>query len=312
MEGLTERVRQAALSSGADLVGFAPISRFDNAPPELHPRTIFPQTRTAVVVATRKLRGTLKTVEEGTYWQAYNADSYAYPSWILSIWILRNIINLLEDEGYTGVPIHNPFMERVGRKLRPEHISGPDGHVSLRAVAVAAGLGEFGHSKVVLTPQFGPRQRFFAVFTDAELEPTPLFTDKICDGCLLCLKECEACAIGKEREVKVTIEGVEYSHAPLKEAACSWVHNGRDPRFSPFFDGTEKDGEDPAYNKFLMHSFRVIGICVGRGCLRACVDHLEKTGRIKADYKTPMIERERWKLNSPPPPKASAGESAKS
>ena len=300
MDRLTERVRQAALAAGADLVGFAPISRFDDAPSELHPYTIFPQTRTVIAIATRKLRGTLKTVEEGTYWQAYNADSYAYPSWILSIWILRNIILLLEDEGCTGVPIHNPFMERVGRKLRPEHISGPDGQVSLRVIGVAAGLGEFGHSKVVLTPQFGPRQRIFAVLTDAELEPTPLFTGKICDDCLLCVKECEACAIGRSREVKLTIEGQEYSHAPFNEVACSPVHSGRDPRFSPFFDGTEEEGEYPAYNKFLMHNFRVMGICVGRGCLRACVDHLEKTGRIKSGYKTPMIERERWKLDSPP------------
>jgi len=30
---------------------------------------------------------------------------------------------------------------------------------------------------------------------------------------------------------------------------------------------------------------------------RACLDHLEKTGRIQAAFKTPLIERERWKLD---------------
>lgn len=310
MDNLTERVRQAALQAGADLVGFAPISRFENAPPDQHPQGIFPQTKTVVVVATRKLRGTLKTVEEGTYWQGYNADSYAYPSWDLSVLILRSIIRLLEDEGYTSVPIHNPFMANVGRKTRPEHLTGPDANMSLRTVGVAAGLGEFGHSKLVLTPEFGPRQRFFAALTDAELEPTPLFTGKICDGCMACVRECEACAIGKERTEKVVIEGQEYSHAPLDLEACSKVHNGRDPRFSPFFTGKEKAGEDPDYNKFVMHSFKVMGICVGRGCMRACLDHLEKTGRIKSGYKTPIIDKPRWKFNEAPDKQTEATEVA--
>ena len=67
MSNLTERVGRAALEAGADLVGFAPISRFEDAPPLLHPYTIFPQTRTVIAVAVRQLRGALKAVEEGTY-----------------------------------------------------------------------------------------------------------------------------------------------------------------------------------------------------------------------------------------------------
>ena len=296
MDQLTERVRRAALSSGADLVGFAPISRFDNAPPKLNPKNILPQTKTVLAIAIRKLRGTLKTVEEGTYWQAYNADSYGFPSNVLSLLVMRNMIRELEDAGFTGVPIHNPFMTNAGKKVREEHLHGPDALISLRIVGVAAGLGEFGHSKVVLTPQFGPRQRFFAVLTDAELEPTPLLRDRICDDCLACVRECQAAAIGETREIKLVIEDREFSHAPLDEPTCSRVHNGRVPRFSPFFTGEEAPGEDPEYNEFLYHKFQVLGICVGRGCLRACVDHLEKTGRIKSGYRTPMIERERWKL----------------
>ncbi len=72
MERLTEAVGGVALGAGADLVGFAPISRFDNAPPRLHPRTIFPSVRTVVAIAVRQPRGALKAVEEGTYRQAYD------------------------------------------------------------------------------------------------------------------------------------------------------------------------------------------------------------------------------------------------
>ncbi len=304
MPTLTERVAEVAKTNGADLVGFAGVSRFARASAELHPFGIFPQTKTVIAIALRQPRGTLKAVEEGCYWQSYNCDSYWYLNEVLAPTILRSIVMFLESEGYTSVPIHNPFRAHVGRKTRDEFPDGPDGMVSLRVIAVAAGLGELGLSKIFLSPQFGPRQRIFAVFTDAELEPTPLCTEKICDDCQACVKECEAAAIGTTREVKFTIEGMEYSHAPLDTSKCLQVHRGEDKRFSPFWSGSEDAGENPNYCEWLDHRFRHRAICVGRGCLRACLDHLEKTGRIEAKFKTPFIQRERWKLDSPPEKKA--------
>jgi epoxyqueuosine reductase len=300
MTSLTQRVREAALAGGADLVGFAPIPRFENAPPELHPRTIFPPTRTVIAVAVRQPRGALAAVEEGTYWQAYNCDSYWYLNEIIAPKVLRAVALCLEGEGWTGVPVHNPFHPHTGRKTRDDQPAGPDGFVSLRVIAVAAGLGELGHSKLLLTPQLGPRQRVFAVFTDAELEPTPLFEGTICDGCGACVRECEACAIGESRDVTFAIDGREFSHGPFDDRASGHVHRGDDPRYAPFCTGTEKDDDKPSYYKFLDHRFRHRGICVGRGCLRACLDHLEKTGRIEATFKTPLIRRERWQLEPPP------------
>lgn len=301
MPSLTERLRRQALESGADLVGFAPIERFADAPPQLHPRTIFPQTKTAIAIALRQPRGAIKAVEEGTYWQAYNCDSYWYLNEVLATQVLRSIIMFLEAEGYTSVPVHNPFFPHSGRKLRDDQPAGPDGMVSLRVIGVAAGLGELGHSKVLLTPQFGPRQRVFAALTDAELEPSELFTGKICDECGSCARDCEACAIGESRDVKFTIDGVEYSHAPLDNHACCYFHPGNDVRYSPFWNGWEAHDGIPSYHKFLDRRFRHRAICVGRGCLRSCLDHLEKARRIEAKFETPFIERERWSLNDPPP-----------
>ncbi len=297
---LTEKVRKVARASGADLVGFAPVARFAGAPAELHPHTIYPQTQTVIAVAVRQVRGALKAAEEGAYWQAYNCDSSWYLNEVVAPQLLRAIVLLLEDAGYTSVPVHNPFHPHTGRRLREDQPAGPDGMVSLRVIGVAAGLGELGHSKLLLTPQFGPRQRVFAVFTDAVLAPTPLFRGSICDGCLACARECEAGAIGQERSVKLTLEGREFAHAPFDPEACGRVHAGHDPRFSPFWNGSEEEGQSPSYHQFLQHRFRHLSICVGRGCLRACLDHLEKTGRIQAAFHTPLIERARWKLNEPP------------
>jgi hypothetical protein len=63
---------------------------------------------------------------------------------------------------------------------------------------------------------------------------------------------------------------------------------------------TEAEGETPSYSRFLQHRFRHLAICVGRGCLRACLDHLEKTGRIESTFRQPFIERERWSVGGPP------------
>lgn len=71
---------------------------------------------------------------------------------------------------------------------------GPFSH---RHAATRAGLGEFGYNNLVLTPQFGPRQRFNSIITDAELVPDPLITEPIClrERCMLCLKACDMDAI---------------------------------------------------------------------------------------------------------------------
>lgn len=300
MSTLTERVTEAAQNAGADLVGFAPVCRFDGAPRALHPRTIFPPTKTVIAVALRHLRGALKAVEEGTYWQAYNCDCYWYLNEILAPKVLRAVCRTLEDDGYDGVPVHNPFHPHTGRATRDDLPDGPDGMVSLRVIGVAAGLGELGHSKLLLTPQFGPRQRVFAVFTDAELEPTPLFEGKVCDGCLSCVRACQGCAIGKTRDVTFEIEGRTFGHAAFDAAACGRVHRGDEPACNPFWNGTEAPGELPSYHRFLQHRFRHLAICVGRGCLRACLDHLEKAGRIEAKFHAPLAEGERWELDGPP------------
>jgi ferredoxin len=275
-------------------VGIGSIERYDRAPAEVHPRSIFTKTESVIAVGCRMLRGALKTIEEGNYWQAYNCDSYQYLNEILAPEILRKIVVFLEEHGHTSVPIHNPFGPHMGRPVRPGGTS-PDGHMSLRVAGVAAGLGELGLSKLLLTPQFGPRQRVFAVLTDAVLEPDLLIAPgAVCDGCRSCLRGCPAGAIPKDRAAEVRIGEYVYSHGPLDCGKCVEVHQGWDPRYSPFLKGDSSRDDPPPYYRFIDHRFRHHSICGARGCVRACVDHLEKTGRIGKRYRTPMIEGEQW------------------
>ena len=71
-----EEIREFALSQGLDLVGFANIERFENAPERMHPAAIFPECRTVIVAVRRILRGNWRGIEEGTYWPTYTYYGY--------------------------------------------------------------------------------------------------------------------------------------------------------------------------------------------------------------------------------------------
>lgn len=287
-------VKRIALEAGADLVGVGSIDRYEHAPFEVHPRSIFSHTESVIAIGCRMVRGALKTIEEGQYWQAYNCDSYQYLNEILAPEILRKLVIYLEDYGYTGVPIHNPFGAHMGEPVKPGGVK-PDGHISLRVLGVAAGLGELGRSKLFMSPQFGPRQRIFGVLTDAVVEPDPLVPPgTVCDDCGSCSRGCPAEAIPAERTAEVRVGQYVYAHGPLDLPECVEIHQGWDPRYSPFLKEDSSRENPPPYYQFIDHRFRHHSICGARGCVRACMDHLEKRGRIEKQYRTPMIEGEQW------------------
>jgi len=96
----------------------------------------------------------------------------------------------VSEEGLTEQQIWNGPNRQWSDLFSPfGHSPGPFSH---RHAATRAGLGEFGYNNIVLTPQFGPRQRFNSIITEAELVPDPLIEKPIClrDACLLCQKAC--------------------------------------------------------------------------------------------------------------------------
>jgi len=77
-----------------------------------------------------------------------------------------------------------------------------DGWVKYPPHAIMAGLGELGAQGVVITKEYGPRQRWTMISIDADLEPDPpvdLGMAKYCDDCLRCVKACPGDAISHER-----------------------------------------------------------------------------------------------------------------
>jgi ferredoxin len=258
-----QQIVDFAVASGLDIVGVANIERFENAPPRMHPASIFPTCRSVIVVARRILRGNWRGIEEGTYWPTYTY--YGYHGLLNSFFIPVGVYEtscFIEDHGWEAVPYYPgvPEAQPPDEPLRPGAVA-PNVHLAIRIAGVAAGLGEIGWSKVFMTRKFGPRQRLAAILTDLEMEPDPLLEpNTLCDRCMQCVKDCQAAAIPHQREgktVQIRIEDKVYEWGDVHMGRCTLGFHGGDPRVSPFlhktfpgweFDVTKQEmTEDAAY-----------------------------------------------------------------
>jgi ferredoxin len=310
-------LKEFARKCGADLVGVAPVERFEGAPERMDPRHIFPDAKAVVVFGFRIPRGCFRGIEEGTYFGAYPTMGYSHINLVYAPNVLREVSLYLEDQGYEAVPVQNMVLmssvnihhgtpiERAA--VRPG-VPPPDVTVHYRLAAVAAGLGEIGYSKVFLSPEFGPRQRLALLVTDAPLEPDPLFDGEVCDRCKLCVSECPGGCLHPSETVRVSVGGKALEWAKLDVDRCTFAYAGGVKEFSPFappdlppLDETAKDpwkwlNEIP-YNRVAMTTFHHTGATGGaKGCIRACMVHLEQEGRIKARFHNPFRKRPHWRL----------------
>ena len=332
-----EEVKEYAKRCGADLVGIASMDRFEGAPKQMDPRYIFPDAKAMIGLAFRIPRGYLRGIEEGTHFYQYPAMGYSNINEVYAPAVLRELACFLEDNGYEGVAFRNTGGRMVcsdmtgshkepaelGRRIRYSEpvVPGrpaPDVMFQFRIAAFVCGLGEIGYSKMFLTPEFGPRQRFAFMLTDALLEPDPFFDGEICDRCMLCVKDCPVGAISAAETVKVTVAGRELEWGRLAEWQCFHGYVGSVKETNPFLP-RDAYRELPDGDKILIGEKKLSpqevlqvrsvlrkyypdtagygsALCGGRGCIRACMVHLEKTGRLTRSFKHPFRKRKPWRL----------------
>ncbi|MDD5704925.1 MAG: hypothetical protein PHR35_03310 [Kiritimatiellae bacterium] len=223
---MTNRVRAAVLGGGMDLVGFAPVSRWEQAPYLLSPPAILPEARTVIVGA---LYLTDAWIEMGGEpepqdrspggWQDHNGlmDRIAYRT-----------ARLLRDAGYQAIPVVSSNIWRYRQYAGIPSLFAPD--LSHIHAAVAAGLGEIGWSGLAITPEFGSRVRFVSIVTDAELTPTPMYNGpKLCDMCGECVRHCPSGALKRDlndrKPHEVTIGGRVFRYANKNIWRCAWAEH---------------------------------------------------------------------------------------
>jgi len=175
--GLTESVKEFARHEvGFDLVGVASAadSQFDIAPPGHKPAEWLPGAKSVVVGGIKVLREILRTTPSPVYAKHYDQ---------LNLWLTQAAYQLsrfLQKKGFPAMyfPESDPYEYYVQQRQRGEPRYSPSFcHIHS---AVAAGLGKRGKVGVVLTPQYGPRQRWISVITTAALVPDPRMEKELC------------------------------------------------------------------------------------------------------------------------------------
>jgi epoxyqueuosine reductase QueG len=180
MSGLTERLKRVAKGCGVDLIGVAPIERFEEAPEGHKPQDILRSAKSVVSIALNALEGTFSTGLLHVYQLSYallrsSTNEISY-----------KLAKFLEDRGYSSVMIPGTIpLDMVEKK-------GLFGAFSHRHAAQAAGLGKIGINQLLVTETFGPRVWLGTVITSAPLDPSPLRQEPYClgDECNRCLSSC--------------------------------------------------------------------------------------------------------------------------
>ncbi|HOK56112.1 MAG TPA: 4Fe-4S binding protein [bacterium] len=208
---LTRKVKKFVLDNGADLVGIAPVSRWEKAPIKHSPKGIMPESKSVIVAGVHFLDANTELAAEkdprfpGPGYSEMNASVFLQS-------LGFKIAKFLQDMGFSTIPIIHTMLWNYRPQEGAER--GWMADMCHYYAAVCAGLGEIGWNNLCLTPQFGPRQRFISIITEAELEPDPLYNgEPLCDKCLLCAKNCPTESFDKEviRIATIEIEDKKFS-----------------------------------------------------------------------------------------------------
>lgn len=219
---LTAKVKECAYSIGADLVGISPISRFKNAPIMMSPQGILPTAQSVIVCAIHHLDEAIELGGE-EHPQIIGPYSIQYVMNVKLDYIAFRVARFLDRLGYEAVPIAASNIWRYRPFGDMNAVFAPD--MSHIYAATCAGLGQVGWHGLTMSPEYGPRNRFISIITNAPLCPTPLYDEsKLCDMCGSCIEHCPMDAYRKEVDgVKILeVEGKEFRFANKNLWRCAW------------------------------------------------------------------------------------------
>ncbi len=337
MKLTSQMIKDKAKELGIDCIAIGNIERFANAPTLMNPSVYFPGAKSVIAVAMRIPRGSYRGIEEGTHWHNYTFYSYNKLNTFFRPKKTYELSCFIEDHGWEAVAHYPAVPERQGMKEPvAEGKVPPDVVCSIRLIAAGCGLGEIGYSKVFLTKKFGPRVRLGLIFTDCELEPDPIMsTGDICIHCGACVRECPGNAIPPVKDKRyLNVDYGEKSvwYGDVQMGRCTLSHHGFNNECSPFhkkefpnmaFDvrNTEMTEEEAyvlcytmadgkwggkpnknalAYYKYLREHTGYFAVCGAKGCIRACMNALEKADKIESKFHNPFYKKESWTISNKP------------
>lgn len=298
---------ELAKANGADLVGFAPASRF---PEDSAIFKIMPQTKTVIGMAFRILRGAYRGIEEGTTYYQYTTMGVQNMEEVVMPMAMMRVSMALETQGYLALPQQkNQLIMAEPDSTNPEvHFDWihrnktQEVQMDFLDAAIKCGLGEKSMHGTLLTDAFGPMVRYCFILTDAELEPTEEVAPHLCDKCGKCVAACPGKAISKEGKVDAW--------------QCAVYYNGANGTKNPYMQpdalaeyenrieiiAGEAEISPELAKKLLKDLFFYppehaypCSIC-GRACDLACYIHLEEKGVLTKKFRTNFRKRPEWRF----------------
>ena len=309
MTELENAVRETAKEYLADIIGFAPASRFEENDPV---RKLFPEVKTVIGMAFRILRGAYRGIEEGSTYYQYSTMGVENMEETIMPMALLQVSRVIEENGFTALP-----QRRHEQIIADENDTNPEvdftrtwrgvnaeTQLNFEDAAVKCGLGELGLHSALLTDEFGPFVRYCFILTDAEFEETPIKTPHLCDRCGECVKGCPGHAISP--------------YGKRDNWRCAVYYNGASGLKNPFMPPdaladfpdrldiiageAEIDREKAKailrelyFYPPVQHAYQS-SIC-GRACDMACYVHLEEKGVLTRKFREKFRYRDEWKFD---------------
>ena len=93
----SQEIKAMAKRMGADIVGIGSIDRWSTAPIQMDPKQIMPKAKSIIALGFRVLRGSLRGIEEGTYFSNYSAMGYGGITYLYMPMTVINLSKMIED-----------------------------------------------------------------------------------------------------------------------------------------------------------------------------------------------------------------------
>ena len=281
-------LKKYAFAQGADLVGIASIDRFKDLPQDENPLSIAPECQSVIVLGRRILRGSLRGIEEGTnFYSTYGFFGYQALEDSFLSQTTYDCTCFIEENGFEAVPLFGYDKEGMAKGVPVEEGKpAPNVVVDVNYAAHVAGLGQVGKGGFFLTDQYGPRQRFALILTDASLEADPVSQKSFCENCDLCAQACPFGVIQINKKTKIGVSPYIMEIAAIDYTVCKSCPNG-----AMIIPGR---GAKPD---------RLAAVCA-----RACLVKLESEGQCENTFKQPFRKRKPWVLDVFSRPLASGGD----
>jgi len=253
LEDLSRTVVDFVRREGAIAAGIATRGTLEGGPPSVELTYMHSDARSAVIFAVPLRQDLIEPYLAKQNRRMHEKDNLTANS--ICSGIALNLAKHLEQKGHPSVPL---AANNVYRTETPGGSLDMFPDISLRYLAVAAGVGHFGLSGNVIVPEVGASVILGGMVTTAELaatEPLPAQAT-YCDRCRICRAACPSGMMDPKEEARVTLGGREFAYSRRRNyLRCQYVcggftglhPSGQWSTWSPGrFGIPEKDGEFPA------------------------------------------------------------------